>query len=108
MCKNDIQKAAKTITDTIYQKNRLIGKNNQDVNMAIYRLERKCISRVRGQNFVAAVAYRAGLKLIDTNLLNPKATTYDYSKKTDVAHTEIMLPDELVAQMNNAGLTLKA
>ena len=74
--------------------------------MAIYRLERKSISRVKGDNLVAAVAYRAGLKLTDPNLLNPKATTYDYSKKSDVAYTEIMLPNELAVQMKGAGLTL--
>ena len=74
--------------------------------MAIYRLERKSISRVKDYNLVAAIAYRAGLVLTDTNLLNPKATTHDYSKKADVAHTEIMLPDELAAQMNGAGITL--
>lgn len=74
--------------------------------MAIYRLERKSISRVKGYNLVAAIAYRAGLVLTDPNPLNPKATTYDYSKKADVAHTEIMLPDELAAQMNDEGITL--
>lgn len=81
-------------------------KDQKGAEMAIYRLERKSISRVKGHNLVAAVAYRAGLELTDPNLLNPKATTYDYSKKTDVAHTEIMLPDELAAYMNDAGLTL--
>ncbi|MFI8555770.1 MobA/MobL family protein [Psychrobacter sp. NPDC077938] len=74
--------------------------------MAIYRLERKSISRVKGHNLVAAIAYRAGLELTDPNPLNPEATTYDYSKKSDVALTEIILPDELAAQMNGEGITL--
>lgn len=74
--------------------------------MAIYRLERKSISRVKGDNLVAAIAYRAGLELTDPNPLNPEATTYNYSKKADVAYTEIMLPDELAVQMNDEGITL--
>lgn len=74
--------------------------------MAIYRLERKSISRGNKHNLVAAVAYRAGLKLTDSNKLNEKATTHDYTQKTDVAHNEILLPDELSVQMSRAGLTL--
>ncbi|MEU3071778.1 MobA/MobL family protein [Streptomyces sp. NPDC006906] len=74
--------------------------------MAIYRLERKSISRVKGDNLFAAIAYRAGLELTDPNPLNPEATTYDYSKKADVAYTEIMLPDELAVQMKGERITL--
>lgn len=74
--------------------------------MAIYRLERKSISRRNKHNLVAAVAYRAGLKLTDRNKLNEKATTHDYTQKTDIAHSEILLPDELSVQMSRAGLTL--
>lgn len=74
--------------------------------MAIYRLERKSISRGNNHNLVAAIAYRAGLKLTDNNKLNDDARTHDYTKKTDVAHSEILLPDELSKNMNDAGLTL--
>lgn len=74
--------------------------------MAIYRLERKSISRGNNHNLVAAVAYRAGLKLTDNNKLNEGVRTYDYTQKTDVAHSEILLPDELSVQMSRAGLTL--
>ena len=74
--------------------------------MAIYRLEKKSISRGSNHNLVAAVAYRAGAKLTDSNKLNPKANTHDYTKKTDVAHSEIILPDELAEQLNQAGITL--
>lgn len=74
--------------------------------MAIYRLEKKSISRGNNHNLVAAVAYRAGAELTDTNPLNPKATTHDYTKKTDVAHSEIVLPDELAKQLTKAGVTL--
>lgn len=74
--------------------------------MAIYRLEKKSISRGNNHNLVAAVAYRAGAKFTDTNTKNPKATTHDYTKKTDVAHSEIMLPDELAEQLSRVGITL--
>lgn len=74
--------------------------------MAIYRLERKSISRGNNHNLVAAVAYRAGLKLTDNNKLNEGVRTHDYTQKTDVAHSEILLPDELSVQMSRAGLTL--
>lgn len=74
--------------------------------MAIYRLERKSISRGNNHNLVAAVAYRAGLKLTDHNKLNDDARTHDYTQKTDVAHSEILLPDELSEQMTDAGITL--
>ncbi|MGP5791280.1 MobA/MobL family protein, partial [Psychrobacter celer] len=70
--------------------------------MAIYRLEKKSISRGSNHNLVAAVAYRAGAKFTDTNKLNPKATTHDYTKKTDIAHSEIILPDELAEQLTQA------
>lgn len=74
--------------------------------MAIYRLEKKSISRGSNHNLVAAVAYRAGAKLTDTNTLNPKATTHDYTKKTDIAHSEIIFPDELAQQLTQAGIVL--
>lgn len=63
--------------------------------MAIYRLEKKSISRGNGHNLVAAVSYRAGLKLTDHNPKNDEHKTHDYSKKSDVAHSEIILTDEL-------------
>lgn len=63
--------------------------------MAIYRLEKKSISRGNGHNLVAAVGYRAGLKITDHNPKNSDRTTHDYSKKSDVAHSEIILTDEL-------------
>ena len=70
--------------------------------MAIYRLEKKSISRGNGHNLVAAVSYRAGLKLTDHNPKNDEHKTHDYSKKSDVAHSEIILTDEL----KNAGVQL--
>lgn len=74
--------------------------------MALFRIEKKSISRGSGHNLVAAIAYRAGKKLTDTNKLNPKAQTHDYSKKSDVAHSEIILPHELAEQLKSKDMTL--
>ena len=68
--------------------------------MALFRAEVKPISRGKGHNAVAAAAYRAGEKLEDTNQFNPKRTTHDYSKKSDILHKHIILP----AQIADAGL----
>ena len=74
--------------------------------MALFRIEKKSISRGSGHNLVAAIAYRAGQKLTDKNKLNPKATTHDYSKKSDVAHSEIILPSGLDEQLKSKDMTL--
>lgn len=66
--------------------------------MAIFRAATKHISRSKGQNVVAAAAYRAGEKLTDTNKLNPSATTHDYTKKHGVLAKSIILPSELYDQ----------
>lgn len=71
--------------------------------MASFRAEVKPISRTKsttkkGQNAVAAAAYRAGEELTDTNKYNPDATTHDYSKKTDVMSKNIILPKSLADQ----------
>ena len=66
--------------------------------MAIFRAATKHISRSKGQNVVAAAAYRAGEKLTDSNKLNPTATTHDYTKKHGVVAKEIVLPAALSGQ----------
>ena len=40
--------------------------------MAIFRAETKSLSRAKGHNLAAAISYRAGIKLTDTNKINPK------------------------------------
>lgn len=57
--------------------------------MAIYHLSAKVISRGKGQSIVACAAYRAGDQLQDERL----GELYDYTRKQDVAHTEILLPE---------------
>jgi hypothetical protein len=73
-----------------------------DKIMALFRAEVKPISRGKGHNAVAAAAYRSGEKLEDTNQYNPKRTTHDYSKKSDILHKRIILP----IQIAGAGLSV--
>ena len=57
--------------------------------MAIYHCSVKIIGRSSGRSSVAAAAYRAGEKM--TN--NRDGLTHDYTRKSGVVHSEIMLPD---------------
>ena len=57
--------------------------------VAIYHFNVGIVSREKGESVVAAAAYRAGSRLKEhrTDL------TYDFSRKRDVEHTEILAPD---------------
>lgn len=79
---------------------------NRGVQMAIFRAETKSISRGKGHNLVAALSYRAGMALTDTNEFNPNATTYDYTRKTDVVHSEILVPTLLKKKLDDADIAL--
>lgn len=57
--------------------------------MAIYYLNSKIVSRSRGQSAVACAAYRAADKLFDERY----DKTYDYQRKQDVKHSEILAPE---------------
>lgn len=74
--------------------------------MAIFRAETKSLSRGQGHNLAAAISYRAGIKLTDNNKINPEARSYDYTKKTDVVHSEIILPNQLREQLEARGIEL--
>lgn len=74
--------------------------------MAIFRAETKSLSRGKGHNLAAAISYRAGIKLTDNNKLNPKARSYDYTKKTDVVHSQILLPKNLSEQLEASDIEL--
>jgi Ti-type conjugative transfer relaxase TraA len=63
--------------------------------VAIYHLSTKPISRGKGQNVVACAAYRSGEKLMDERC----DKVHDYTKKQDVAHSEILTPDTAPAWM---------
>jgi Ti-type conjugative transfer relaxase TraA len=56
--------------------------------MAIYHFSGTIVSRSQGRSSVAAAAYRSANELHDERL----DKTYDYTKKQDVVHTEILLP----------------
>lgn len=65
--------------------------------MAIYHMSIKNISRAKGKTAIAAAAYRAG-----TTLQNQETgITHSYTKKTEVAYTEIILPEHAPAEYAN-------
>jgi len=69
--------------------------------MAIFHLSLKMTSRGKGKSAVAAAAYRAGM--IITNEYD--GVTHDYSRKSGIVHTEIMLPNHAPRDFNDrAGL----
>ena len=57
--------------------------------MAIYHLSIKIISRGKGKSAVAAAAYRAGEKILNQY----DGIEHDYTRKSGVIHTAILLPD---------------
>ncbi|NMN05877.1 MULTISPECIES: Ti-type conjugative transfer relaxase TraA [unclassified Novosphingobium] len=57
--------------------------------MAIYHFSAKVISRGAGSSAVAAAAYRSADRLYDARL----DRHHDFSNKTGVVHSEVMLPD---------------
>ena len=57
--------------------------------MAIYHLSVKTVSRAKGRSATAAAAYRAGVEIVDERT----GEVHDYSRKTGVVHSEIILPN---------------
>ena len=57
--------------------------------MAIYHFSAKMISRANGSSALAAAAYRSASRLHDLRL----DRHHDFSNKTGVVHSEVMLPD---------------
>lgn len=57
--------------------------------MAIYHFSAKVVSRAGGSSAVASAAYRAAERLSDERL----GRDHDFTSKTGVVHSEIMLPD---------------
>ena len=58
--------------------------------MAQYRFGWNPIKRSEGRSVVAAIAYRVGDRIHDDRL----GTTYDYTRRSGVAHVELMLPTD--------------
>lgn len=67
--------------------------------MAIYHCSIKTFSRAKGETVVAAAAYRARAKLENEFLGRQE----NYSKRKDLAHTEIILPANAPAWAKDAG-----
>lgn len=65
--------------------------------MAIYHFSAKVISRANGSSAVASAAYRAALELYDERL----GRHHDFSNKTGVVHSEIMLPDDAPERLSD-------
>ena len=65
--------------------------------MAIYRCEFKIISRGSGHRACAAAAYRAGEKIMDERY----GAAHDYTRKTGVAASFILAPDNAPDWMSN-------
>jgi len=65
--------------------------------MAIYHFSGTVISRGQGRAAISAAAYRAGEKLYDEK----QERTFDYSRKQDVVHAQIMLPEGAPEWMQN-------
>src|SRR4051812_23627254 len=63
--------------------------------MAIYHFSGTVISRSQGRSSVACAAYRSAERLHDDRY----DKDHDYTKKKDIAHTEILLPDHAPAWM---------
>jgi ATP-dependent exoDNAse (exonuclease V) alpha subunit len=62
--------------------------------MAIFRLQITSIARGGTHSSVGAAAYRAGEKIRDDRTNE----VYNHSRRKDVTHSEIMLPDDLAGQ----------
>lgn len=67
--------------------------------MAEHHLSVKKGSRAKGQSAVARAAYRAGEQLIDQRT----GLTHDFSRKSGVMHTEILLPSGAPPRLRDRG-----
>jgi len=72
--------------------------------MAIYHCSVKIIGRSSGRSSVAASAYRAGEKITNER----DGITHDYSRKSGVAHSEIILPDHAPSEYKNRAILWNA
>lgn len=72
--------------------------------MALFSMRVQQIRRSAGQSPVAAAAYRAGERLYDAR----QDITHDYTRKTGVVHTEIMVPDNAPAWAKKLSLSREA
>ncbi|HEY4214969.1 MAG TPA: MobQ family relaxase [Steroidobacteraceae bacterium] len=62
--------------------------------MAIFRLQITSLGRAQGRRATSSAAYRAGERIRDER----SGRIYDHTERTDVRHSEIVLPAELAGQ----------
>jgi ATP-dependent exoDNAse (exonuclease V) alpha subunit len=67
--------------------------------MAMYHLRVKYVQRSAGRSAVAAAAYRSGEKLTDER----EGKTHDYTRKSDIEFSEIVLPNHMPEELRNRG-----
>ena len=67
--------------------------------MAIYHLRVKFVKRSEGRSAVAAAAYRSGERLKDER----RGTIEDYTRKRDIEHKEVRLPEHMPVAMQDRG-----
>ncbi len=65
--------------------------------MAIYHFTAKIIKRSHGRSAVAAAANRSGDRFVDEE----REQTFDYTYKSEVIHSEILLPERAPRWMND-------
>ena len=68
--------------------------------MAIYHLRVKYVKRSEGRSAVAAAAYRSGTRLVDEY----RGSVEDYTRKRDVEHSEVLLPEGLPETLRERGV----
>lgn len=72
--------------------------------MAIYHLRVKYVKRSAGRSAVAASAYRSGTRQKDERT----GETHDYTRKRDIEHAEILLPEGLPERLFERGVLWNA
>ena len=67
--------------------------------MAIYHLSVKPVSRGVGRSATAAAAYRSASQVADRTT----GQVFDYTRKSGVEHSEIVLPTEIIVRRSSGG-----
>lgn len=63
----------------------------------MYHLRVKFVKRSEGRSSIAAAAYRSGTRLTDSR----EEKTHDYTRKSDIEYSEILLPDHMPEELRH-------